>query len=467
MNTKAAVVFRNCSSNDDQWIYDNNDNTILIGINPSNSKIEFPATIKTINPQNESLIQNCKTSIREISFEANSQLTFLGNFTFAFCSTLETANLSNCLLLESLSACLFQNSKITSVILPENGKLKTICCGCFRSTSLTYVKIPDTVTQFKTYENSFGGIFDSCSSLLEINISKTSQLTYIGYAIAQYSKIVSFYIPPLVTTIISGAFSEIRTLEHIIVDENNKQFSSDDDIVYMNNGKTLHTCAANKKSPISIPNDITDIYNEAFRACRHNCEIKIPELITTIRINTFLNSLFSSIILPQKLEIIQSHGFRSTQIRSIVIPRSVTEIQTYAFLNSKIQHLYFQYYQQSISLEDYAFQGCIYLVSIHIPSKMVGFESNLVFDGCFSLKEVYYIVSPLTYYASIFGNNVTYNVHLHGLSKENDKIDIYSCGNIRNVYLSNNLCHIHTCPKPTLMQLHFSYFVFLFVFLSK
>ena len=449
-----------------EWIYEDNEQTILIGINPSSSKLEFPSNIQKIHTTNEgeSLLQKSSISIHEISFKEGSGLIFLSNYSFAYCSTLETANFSNCLLLESLSACLFLESKITNVILPENGKLTNLCNGCFRSTKLTSIKIPDTVKTFEPFHDIYRGIFESCANLFAINISKNSKLNSIGYAIGQMSGLVSFYIPHLVSYISVGAFSEMKSLEHLYVDEKNQNFKSFDDIVYSSDMTLLHTCAANKKTKIEIPESVTSFQYEAFRTCQMTYEFIIPETIKEIPHNCFYSSLFSSIVLPQNLESIGTYSLRNTRFLSIIIPKSVKQINQYAFLYSKLEQLYFQYYQQDISISNYAFYRCYYLFSIHIPSKMVKFESKLVFSDCFSLKEVYYIVSPLTYYTSIFDDSVKFNVHLHGASNQTNKKNIYYCGDVRNIFLSNNACHLHSCPKPFYEQFKFSsYLVFLYI----
>ena len=283
------------------WEYEDDENTVLIGINPDSQNVVFPNKIKKIVDfsNTSSLLSQCQVTVETISFEADSELSYLGNYSFAL-SKITSVNLSNCLHLESISPGLFFRCNfLKTVVLPEGGKLKTICAGSFRVTSLTSIKIPDSVTTIEAHSLIYGGVFADSYKLTSIEISSNSQLTYIGYAIAQSTKVSSFFIPKCVSKISGGAFSWMAHLEKLIVDPDNQNFCSVDDIIYTDNNNTLHTCAPNKKTEIAILPTVKYFQAEAFRSCQMKCSIVIPESITELPKSLLNSAAFTSINSPQ------------------------------------------------------------------------------------------------------------------------------------------------------------------------
>ena len=455
-----------------EWVYDSQNASVLIGINPSSNTIIFPSNIERIGDfdESQSILKGINKDNIEISFEKDSKVVYIGLYAFAYNKKLIKANLSNCLKLPSLSSCLFAESSLSEIILPENGLMTILCTGCFKSTLITKIHIPDTVTTLEKYKTEYGGVFGVCSKLYSIEITKNSKLNYIGYAFGQYSIITSFFIPKTVTLIDGGAFSEMRQLSHLYVDEDNENYYSIDDIIYNKKNTTLHTCAANKMTKINILDTVVSFGLEAFRSCRQACEFIVPGNITIIPSNCFMNSLFTVIIFPPNLKEIQNYGMTCTSLKEIVIPPSVTRINDNAFFSSSVETIYFQTYEQNVILTNLAFAYCQKLISIHIPQKGVSFQSSDVFKNCINFKYVYYIIPPLEYPENIFGSNIQFNIKISKITintGNNNKQELYEmvqpCGIIKNFKMSSNFCSIGkaiTCkPKSESLKFNFIYLI--------
>ena len=163
-----------------------------------------------------------------------------------------------------------------------------------------------------------------------------------------------------------------------------------------------------KKSQESDPEEVsvTKIANEAFRGSSVTI-VTIEDAITTIGNNAFQNcSSLTNITLPATLQSIGSNAFANTKLTTITIPSSVTSIGGTAFDGcSSLQYATFAsieslcdisftdtksnplYYAKRLFTEDhqgewldleipegvttirqYAFENCIYLTSVKLPS---------------------------------------------------------------------------------------------------
>ena len=305
---------------------------------------------------------------------------------------LVNADLSNCVQLESLSFHLFYSSSITSISLPENGKLTTFCAGAFASSMLKSIKIPDTVTTLESHNTN--GVFGLISSLTKIEISENSRLCKIGYAIAQYTSVESFFIPKGVTSFDPGALNLMLKLRSITVDPNNNDFCSVDNVIYTKKKDKLVFCACNKQS-IETESTVTAICLEAFRGCRIRGIYKVPYGVTSLGRNTFAETLFSEMILSETMKYLYSYCFSLAHTIAIAIPSSVLQICTKAFEYSTVRTVVFASPNTTLEIQDNAFLMCTQLKSIVLPIKSIVMNFEKAFTNCTKLSKVYY---PMTNY---------------------------------------------------------------------
>ena len=457
-------------SNEFLYEDDNNEN-FVIGIKKSSENLLFPKNIIKIIDfhSNYSLFDTCQTEIISISFEENSQISYIGEYAFSNNKHLIKANLCNCLELETLSSCLFQKSNLEEIILPEYGILHNISAGCFAFTKIRFIHFPNTIKVIEKHDDVNLGVFSNCAQLEIIDISPLSELTVIGYAFGQNTGISSFYIPKNVNSIHEGAFSLMTKLSNLTVDKDNQFYCSIDNIIYNKEMTQLHTCAPNNPITINIPLSIQTIAYEAFRTCQMTYHFTFPAQIKTVSHNGFWGSLFTSITFQNGLESIDSTSMAYTHISEITIPNTVKTIKNSAFAFSTIKNLYFKSFEQNVIISSLAFYNCPNLLSIHIPQKGIVFESSDVFLDC-NMKYVYYNIKPIQYQNNVFEKRIQYKLHIlseftqeETLQTKNNNENtnkLQLCGNIKNILFTDNHCFVHnpTQISNSFLKLQSSFF---------
>ena len=169
-------------------------------------------------------------------------------------------------------------SKLYTVLLPET--LKKVGYGAFQDSSICELKIPDSVVSIGTY------IFYGCAKLTHVELSKSLK------SIPEYAFYMGF----------SGGI-----LNHIV-----------------------------------IPEGVTNIEYEAFRACP-----------------------LESVVLPESLISIGSSAFSGAQFSSVVIPKNVTYIGNYAFGNNgNLKEVTLNSYADNLAS---TFGGCESIEKITVP----------------------------------------------------------------------------------------------------
>ena len=171
------------------------------------------------------------------------------------------------------------------------------------------------------------------------SVSMPSVTTIGDNAFEHCEALTSVHIPASCTSIAGNPFQGCESLEGIVVDENNPNYSSMDGVLYDKYMSTLIACPG-KKSSIDMSSSVTTIGDGAFGWSGDLTSVSMPS-VTTIGDEAF---------------------YRCYALTSVSMP-SVTTIG------------------------DNAFSDCLDLTSVDIPASCTSIAGN-PFQGCQSLEEI-------------------------------------------------------------------------------
>ena len=315
--------------------------------------VRIPDSVTSIG---ESVFNGC-TGLTSITI--GNGVTTINDNAFSRCTSLTSVTIPDSVTSIGIYAFTFC-SNLKSVTIPNS--VTSIGWGAFqRCTNLTSITIPDSVTNIDEYA------FDECSNLENVTIGKN--VTSLGEkAFESCSSLTSIKIPASVTSIDYTAFWECSNLQDIIVDSNNKNYSSENGVLFNKDKSKLVVFPMGIQSEeYTIPDSVNNIGNYAFYKCLGLKSITISNSVTTISDHAFDDCYnLVSVAIPDSVTTLGSCAFDSCyNLTSITIPNRVTSIDSFTFYN------------------------CFNLESVIIPDSvtMIGWDA---FHECSNLKDVYY-----------------------------------------------------------------------------
>ena len=161
--------------------------------------------------------------------------------------------------------------------------------NCFYYSGLTYIKIPDGVTELK------GEMFANCNNLETVDLPQTLS-NFDKKAFYGCSKLKAINIPNGITEISSECFSYCISLSEVV-----------------------------------FPNTLKRINSKAFLNCSSLKRICIPEGTTLVDSEAFYGCYISELSLPSTLQKVGGWAFGISELQELILPEALTEIGSYAF----------------------------------------------------------------------------------------------------------------------------------------
>lgn len=168
---------------------------------------------------------------------------------------------------------------------------------------------------------------------------------------------------------ISGSeIQSVRDTKHIEV-VNNKNFITQDDIVYNKTMTTVVACSAEKTGTVELPEGVTKIEYEAFRYCKIS-SVRFPSTLRLIRDNAFadcenLKTIDFGCGLTHVGSSASWYTFSESGLERVNFPKQVKSIGRGAFYGSQLKEVTLNEGLETI--EEDSFMMCLGLESISIP----------------------------------------------------------------------------------------------------
>lgn len=371
---------------------------------------------------------------------------------------------------------------LSYITIPNN--VTKIGNGAFSRTAITEITIPSSITNVNDIKYSLTG-----SKIVQVRNNSSLDLTLRDLGIngqvgAEISKTGTF-----TNTLVKG--------------DKYTSFIVGDKTYLMGFTNPIQETTAN-----DIPNNINEIYSQAFEECINLTTVKIPNSVTSIGTDAFFNctgltsvnlgsginsigqqafrscSSLTSIFIPDSVKSLKSDSFSwCTNLTDISIGTQIDEIGLSAFngtgyynsdnwqdnvlyLTSRdgiVKYLlkantsisgHYSIDNQTILIADSAFSYCTGLTSIEIPNSVKYINSN-AFYNCTGVTQLNYNANITTQFTSS-NAPFRYMGSSEGMvviiGKDNDETTIsipnylfYDNSNVKSVEIKNNVTSIGNC----------------------
>ena len=271
--------------------------------------------------------KDCK-NLTSITLSEN--LTEIRDGAFSGCTSLTSVDFSNCKKLTRISG-FPKCTGLKSIIWPEN--LTEIGHGAFRGcTGLTSISLPASLTTIAT--DAFSGCKGLTSITLPENLIEISTGAFEGCI-----GLTSITLPEKLTKIGKRAFKDCTGLNGTIVFPANIE-TIYGDINYSDRG-AFRNCINLQGLDFSACKNLTFMPEYAFYGCKALSEVKLPENIDVIGINTFEDCIaLQNITLPANLTSIKANAFKGCTNLTSVVFKNTQNWKVYNNYNCTSLHKY-------------------------------------------------------------------------------------------------------------------------------
>lgn len=361
--------------------------------------------------------KECSTSLKSISFENNPQLKEIQSYAFYQCTSISAIDLSVCTNLITIGSYSFSGcTSLNSIFLPSN--LIKLGDYCFSNINATSISLSESITSMPP------SCFRGSKYLISVEIPLSSNITSLSSHFIAETPVTKYTITDKVNYISNSAFSYSNIVTFVVTSGNEK---------YKVRNNAIIISTAYLVYPKKLPGPAT-----------------VPDGITILEANCFMDSFVTSITLPASLRVIAQWAFVRSKIKSTVIPDTVTSIGCNAFYmcsNLKIIKL-----PNISTLETELFKGCTSLTEIEIPSSITTIK-----DGCFDETNLSEVVLPDSVESIggnafpsktklIFGKNSNYYIDSQYLvlDKQNKSISMWFEANLTTITIPSTVETIQT-----------------------
>ena len=270
---------------------------------------------------------------------------------------------------------------LTSAVFPASCTLDTLPYGTFSGcTSLTSVTLPVNLKHI-------GGYSLARTAFTSFTIPTT--VRSIGYgAFAGCQGLTSLDIPANIEYVEGIITYGCNNLTAINVASDNPYYSSIDGVLFNKDQTQLQEYPYGKKGAYTMPNTVTEIYEENFSDYPNLTAITIGDGVLRIDKNAFLQCRnLTKVTFGSSVEVIGQYAFKGcSALDTVLFSPGITTIGNGAFAEcTALSSLTFPDSVTTIGIM--AFSACTGLTSITLGSKVTKIESG-AFLGCSNLSSI-------------------------------------------------------------------------------
>lgn len=295
-------------------------------------------------------------------------VTAIANSTFYYCQKLKTVTLHDDITTIGESA-FYECQALESINIPQN--VQTIGSyafyDCYKLASP--IEFPATLTTIGSYA------FENCYILPSVTFSEGLE-TINNSAFSNCRLLKQVTLPESLTSLGSSAFYECDSLKTFTFPANIKEVP----------GSVLYGCDA--LHSVTLATGTTRINSSAFYGCKKLTEMNYDQTtLTRIDASAFRNTGFKTITVPENVTNIGNNAFRyCDSLKTVTLPNGVTSMGTYVFSDDHVLE------SANIptgvnTVPNYTFQNCEKLTSVTMHDGITSIGSY-AFSGCTALTSI-------------------------------------------------------------------------------